>query len=618
MLTSAGQSLDVDHHPLRPDRITMDSYLQEHDRTLRCGELREHHIGDDVTLFGWVDGNRDLGGMVFIDLRDRAGVVQVRFDPEHDDIHGAASDLKNEECVAIEGVVEDRGDNRNDEMPTGAVEIAARGLHTFSPSETTPFPIRDDIDANEANRLKHRYLDLRRPKLQETIQTRSQVTHAVRDYLSDHGFLDIETPYLTRSTPEGARDYLVPSRNSPGRFYALPQSPQLFKQLLMVSGFDRYYQIVRCFRDEDIRADRQPEFTQIDLEMSFTTAEQVMNLCEGLVRKVFDEVIDYQVPDPIERLTYDEAMLRYGVDDPDLRYNLEITDISDEVADAEFRVFSGAVDSGGCVRGICVPGGADEFSRSDIDELEEFVGVYGAKGLAWVKVDSDEGWTGPISRFFDDDTVDAVDHAMEAEPGDLLLFVADDERTVCDSLGHLREELAERLDLVDPDDYAFCWITDFPLVGYNEQEDRYDSLHHPFTAPRADDVDSLEDAPLEARSEAYDLVCNGYELAGGSIRIHRPDVQWRVFDLLDIDEEEAREKFGFLLDALEYGAPPHGGIAFGLARFVMLLCGADRIRDVIPFPKTHRGNDLMVDAPGEVDDEQLNELHLKLDIDDED
>lgn len=594
----------------------MDTYLHSHDRSLRCGELRERHIDDEVTLYGWVDVSRDLGGMVFIDLRDRSGVVQVRFDPDHEDIHAQASDLKSETCIAVEGVVEDRGDNRNEEMPTGAVEIAARDLHIFSTAETTPFPIRDDIDANESMRLKHRYLDLRRPSLQQAVQTRSQVTHAVRAYLSDHDFLDVETPYLTRSTPEGARDYLVPSRISPGRFYALPQSPQLFKQLLMVSGFDRYYQIVRCFRDEDIRADRQPEFTQIDLEMSFVTADQVMELCEGLVRKVFDEVLDRQLPESFERLTYDEALAKYGVDDPDLRYDLEIVDVSDDVADSEFRVFSGTVDDGGCVRGIRVPGGAETFSRSDMDDLEEFVGVYGAKGLAWAKVE-ESSWSGPIANFFEDDTIADVNATMDADAGDLLMFVADDQDVVEPSLGHLREELADRLDLIEPDDFAFCWITDFPLVEYNEDEERYDSLHHPFTAPAAEDIDRLEDEPLEVRSEAYDLVVNGYELAGGSIRIHREDVQQRVFDLLDIDREEAREKFGFLLDALQYGAPPHGGIAFGLARFVMLLCGTDRIRDVIPFPKTHRGNDLMCDAPEQVDDEQLRELHLRLDIDED-
>ena len=589
----------------------MESYLDEHERTHMCGELRESHIGDDVTLFGWVDGLRDLGGMVFVDLRDRSGLVQVRFDPEAEEAHEKADNLRNEWCIAIRGAVESRGDNVNEEIPTGAVEIAAHDLHVFSEAETPPFPIRDEVDANERLRLKHRYLDLRRQPLQEALETRSEVNQTARGYLHDEGFIEVETPYLTRSTPEGARDYLVPSRLDAGQFYALPQSPQLFKQLLMVSGFDKYYQIVRCFRDEDLRADRQPEFTQIDIELSFATTEKVIDTCEGLVTSIFETAADIDLEPPFQRITYDEAMLRYGVDDPDLRFGLEITDVSNEVADSEFRVFSGTVDDGGCVRGLCVPEGAEHFSRSDIDDLEEFVGIYGAKGLAWSKVE-DDGWSGGIARFFDDEETAAINDAMGAESGDLLLFVADDEDVVCASLGHLREELADRLDLIDEGDHEICWITEMPLFEWDDDEERYLAVHHPFTSPRPEDLDTLEENPLEARAQAYDLVWNGHEIGGGSIRIHREDLQWTIFDLLDISEEEAQEKFGFLLEAFKYGPPPHGGIAFGIDRLVMLLTGTERIRDVIAFPKTQRAADLMCDAPSDVDEDQLEELHLSI------
>ncbi len=589
----------------------MSRLLDDNDRSYMCGQLREDHVGEEVTLFGWVDGQRDLGGMIFVDLRDRTGIVQVRVDPDAGEVYEEADDLRNEWCVAFRGVVESRGENVNEEIPTGQVEIAATDVSVFTEAETTPFPIREDIDANEMLRLEYRYLDLRRPQLKNSMVRRSELKHAVRDFLHSEEFVDIETPYLTRSTPEGARDYLVPSRVNPGRFYALPQSPQLFKQLLMVSGFDRYYQIVRCFRDEDLRADRQPEFTQIDLEMSFVTADEVMEVCEGLMERLFDELLDAELETPVERLSYDEAMSRYGVDDPDLRYGLEIVDVSDDVADSEFRVFSGTVESGGVVRGIRVPGGAEKFSRADIEELEEYVGVYGAKGLAWAKVD-DEDWTGPIARFFDDDEIADIDATMQAESGDLVVFVADDEEVVCASLGHLREKLADQLDLIDDDEYALCWITDFPLVTYDDELGRHVSMHHPFTRPKDEDLDKLDEDPLEVRTEAYDLVLNGSEIAGGSIRIHERDLQWKIFDLLDIDEAEAEEKFGFLLEAFKYGPPPHGGIAFGLDRLCTLFSGLDSIRDVIAFPKTQRAADLMSDAPGEVSEEQLDDLHLEL------
>jgi aspartyl-tRNA synthetase len=589
--------------------MTMTSFLENHDRSMMCGELRESHIDDEVTLFGWVDGTRDLGGMVFVDLRDRTGLVQVRFDPDSDP-YERADNLGNEWCIALKGTVESRGDNVNDEIATGRVEVAAHDLHVFSTSETTPFPVRGEVNANEMLRLEYRYLDLRRPHLKRALQMRSSILHEVRNFLHDEEFQEVETPYLTRSTPEGARDYLVPSRVNAGKFYALPQSPQLFKQILMVSGFDRYFQIVRCFRDEDLRADRQPEFSQIDMEMSFVTPEDVIDICEGMISEIFEECLDRDVDAPFRRMSYDEAMTTYGVDDPDLRFGLPIVDVSDEVADCEFRVFSGTVDEGGVVRGIRVPGGAEEFSRSDIDALEEQVGVYGAKGLAWSKV-NDDGWSGPIARFFSDEEEAAIGQAMEAEAGDLLVFVADETSVVCPALGHLREHLGDKLGLIDEDAFEFCWITEFPMVEWNEDEERWDSMHHPFTAPKPEDVDLLDENPEEARAQAYDLVLNGHEVAGGSIRIHDRDLQHTVFDMLNISPEEAEEKFGFLLEAFKYGPPPHGGIAFGVDRLIMLMVGLDRIRDVIAFPKTQRARDRMCRAPSSVDQEQLAELHLE-------
>ena len=595
----------------------MTSFLRSHERTHKCGELRESDIGEEVILFGWVDVKRDLGGMIFTDLRDRSGVVQIFFDPERgDDFYEKANSLRPEWCIGIKGEVVSRGENVNDEIPTGAVEINASELKVFAKAETPPFPIRDDVEANEQLRLKHRYMDLRRRPLQEALVTRSDVNHVVRNTLADAGFLEVETPYLTRSTPEGARDYLVPSRVSPGNFYALPQSPQLFKQLLMISGFDRYYQIVRCFRDEDLRADRQPEFTQIDMELSFVTPEDVIDICETLMTNVFDEVLDIQLETPFKQLSYREAIERFGVDDPDLRFDLELKDISDEVSDSDFRIFADTVDSGGVVRGLCIPDGSEEYSRSGIEDLEEFVKVYGAKGLAWVKVDSDD-WSGPIARFFSSDERDAIETKMGAEPGDLLAFVADDEKTVSQSLGHLRDHLGEELGLIEEDTFEWVWVTDFPMFEYDDEEDRLVSMHHPFTRPNPEDLDKLDSEPEEATAQAYDLVVNGHEIAGGSMRIFRPELQWKIFDLLDIGEEEAREKFGFLLDALKYGAPPHGGIAFGMDRLVMLIAGMDSLRDVIAFPKTQRAADIMCDAPGRVDIEQLGELNLSVVEDDE-
>jgi aspartyl-tRNA synthetase len=584
-----------------------------------CGDLRESHIDDEVTLFGWVAKHRDLGGMIFVDLRDRTGVTQVRFHPEMgDEGFAQADELRSEWCIGITGTVVSRGDNANPDIPTGMVEVSASDIHVFSKSETPPFLIREDTDANEMLRLEYRYLDLRRQPLQEALIVRSKVNQIVRNYLSDNGFLEVETPYLTRSTPEGARDYLVPSRVQPGKFYALPQSPQLFKQLLMVSGFDRYFQIVRCFRDEDLRADRQPEFTQIDMEMSFVTPDDVMSICEGMVTQIFDDILGVKLDAPFTRLSYDEAVDRFGVDDPDLRFDLELVDISDEVADSDFRVFSGTVDSGGVVKGIRVPGGAESLSRKDIDALEDHAKVYGAKGLAWAKV-KDDDWSGPISRFFDSDEARApIEAKFAAEPDDLLVIVAAERSVANNSLGHLRDKLAKDLGLIDEGDFQFCWITEFPLFHYDEAEDALHSMHHPFTSPRPEDVELLDGNPEGAYAQAYDLVLNGSEIGGGSVRIHRQEVQEKIFDILGFTDEEARDKFGFLMDAFQYGPPPHGGIAFGMDRLVSLLTGKSNIRDVIAFPKTQKAADIMAGAPSAVGQDQLDELHLELEVDEED
>ncbi len=588
----------------------MSTFLEEHGRTHMCGELREENIGETVTLMGWVSKYRNLGRLVFIDLRDRSGVTQLRFDPHHaEEIHDVATELRSEWCIAIIGEVVSRGANKNPDMPTGSVEILPQSLEVFSKAETPPFVIREETDAHEDLRLRHRYLDLRRGPLQEALLTRSKVNALTRNYLVDNGFAEFETPVLNRSTPEGARDYLVPSRIHPGKFYALPQSPQIFKQLLMVSGFDRYFQIVKCFRDEDLRADRQPEFTQIDMEMSFVTPEDVIEICEGMMAAIFEGVHDIDVEPPFERLSYDEAMVRFGVDNPDLRFGLEISDVSEAVADSEFRVFSGTVARGDVVRGICVEGGVEEFSRKDLDELEEQVKIYGAKGLAWVKIKSDD-WSGPVANFIGDDEREAISAKMGASVGDLLLFVAASADVACASLGNLRKDLGNRLGLIDEDEFRFCWITDFPM--FEEEDGQLHAMHHPFTSPHPEDLDRLDGDPLKLRAQAYDLVLNGHEIGGGSIRIHRQDVQNRIFELLGLSEQEAQDKFGFLLDALQYGTPPHGGIAFGMDRLLMILTGVDSIRQVIAFPKTTQASDLMAQAPSDVDEEQLEELHLRL------
>ena len=581
-------------------------------RTHYCGVLRAGDVGFDVVLMGWVAKWRDHGGVVFIDLRDRTGIAQVVFNPEHaQEAHDLADSLRNEYVIAVRGTVRHRPpDAVNPKLDTGEIEVLADELVILNASDTPPFPIEDTAQVNEDLRLRYRFLDLRRPVLQRIFALRHRVMQATRQYLDTEGFLEIETPALTRSTPEGAKDYLVPSRVTPGTFYALPQSPQLFKQLFMMSGFDRYFQIVKCFRDEDLRADRQPEFTQIDLEMSFATPDDVIQVIEGLMAKLF-ALIDVQVSLPFPRMPYADAMLRYGVDKPDLRFGLEIVDVSDLVASSEFKVFAGAVKSGGAVRAIRVPG-IDEFPRSKQDALVDAVKPYGAKGLAWLRCAPSGALESPIAKFLGADILDQFKSRCDVHVGDTLFFVADAIPVVEASLGYLRRHLAEELGLIPEGEWAFTWIVDWPLVERDPQTGGLTAIHHPFTAPQPDDVDKLDSDPLACRALAYDLVLNGVELGGGSIRIHDADLQRKMFTLLGLSHEEAEEQFGFLLRALRYGAPPHGGVAFGLDRIVMALTGTPSIRDVIAFPKTQRAACLLTDAPSPVDQEQLTDLGLQL------
>lgn len=590
----------------------MNDVLGDWKRSHYCGQVTAVEVGREVCLMGWVQRRRDHGGLIFIDLRDREGVIQLALDPDRDpEAHGKADRVRNEFVVAIKGKVSPRPEGTvNPKMKTGEVEVEVSDLRILNTAKTPPFMLDEYTEVAENIRLKHRYLDLRRPSVQNNLMLRYQVTRTVRRYLDGQGFLDIETPVLTKSTPEGARDYLVPSRVNPGTFYALPQSPQLFKQLLMVSGFDRYFQIVRCFRDEDLRADRQPEFTQIDCEMSFVDRDDVIRVMEGMIATIFKEAIGVDVSLPMARMTYQEALARYGVDNPDLRFGLELVEISDLVASCGFKVFADAVGNGGMVKAINVKGGAT-LSRKELDELTEFVKIYGAKGLAWVKM-TEEGWQSPIAKFFTADELAALNQRMDAQLGDLLLFVADSFRVTNESLGRLRGHLGQRLSLAKKDDYQFVWVTDFPLLEWDEEARRHVAVHHPFTAPMDEDVPLLTTDPGKARAKAYDLVLNGSEIGGGSIRIHDQAVQSQMFELMGIGEEEARVKFGFLLDALEFGAPPHGGIAFGLDRLTMILTGSESIRDVIAFPKTQKATCLMSEAPGVVDEKQLRELHIKL------
>ncbi len=591
----------------------MSDILGDWKRTHYCGELRKQDIGKEVCLMGWVHRRRDHGGLIFIDLRDRTGIGQLALDPDRDpEAHAKAEAVRNEFVVAAKGKVSPRPQGTvNAKMATGEVEVEISEIRILNPAKTPPFMLDEFTEVAENLRLKYRYLDLRREGIQQNLIMRHKVAQTVRNYLTENNFLEIETPMLTKSTPEGARDYLVPSRVNLGNFYALPQSPQLFKQLLMVSGFDRYFQIVRCFRDEDLRADRQPEFTQIDCELSFVDRDDIMSIMEGMIATVFQKTINAEISVPIPRMTYAEALERYGVDNPDLRFDMELTNITELVKGCGFKVFASVAESGGLVKAINAKGCAS-FSRKELDELTDFVAIYGAKGMAWVKIQEDGSWQSPIAKFFTEQELADLGAALKAQPGDLLLFGADTPAITNEALGRLRGHLGNKLGLAAANDYKFVWITDFPLLEWDDDSRRHVAVHHPFTAPLDEDIPLLETAPGKARAKAYDLVLNGSEIGGGSIRIHNQDVQSQMFELLGIGEEEAREKFGFLLDALEFGAPPHGGIAFGLDRVMMILTGAASIRDVIAFPKTQKATCLMSEAPGPVDEKQLRELGIRL------
>jgi len=584
-------------------------------RSYFCGEVPESSVGEKVTLKGWVQKRRDLGGLIFIDLRDRSGIVQVVFNPDlSKEALETAEKIRNEYVLDVAGTVVSREPGTvNDNLKTGKIEVHAEQVTIINEAKTPPFTISDKTDASEDVRLKYRYLDFRRPVIFETLKMRHQVTKQIRDFLDGEGFLDIETPILTKSTPEGARDYLVPSRVHPGEFYALPQSPQLFKQLLMVGGIERYYQIARCFRDEDLRADRQPEFTQIDIETSFMSQEDIMAMMEKMMSQLMKTVKGVEVPHVFPRMTYDEAMSRFGSDKPDTRFGLELVDLSEIVKDSGFKVFAAAVAGGGQVKAINVKGAAEKYSRKDIDALTEFVAVYGAKGLAWLKVDA-EGLKGPIAKFFSEDEAQALTATLEASEGDLLLFVADKKSVVADALGALRQKLGKELGLIDKSLFNFLWVTDWPLLEYDEEEGRYYAAHHPFTMPFREDLEYLDSDPSKVRAQAYDLVLNGYELGGGSLRIFERPIQEKMFNVLGFSPEDAMEQFGFLMNAFEYGTPPHGGIALGLDRLVMLLAGSSNLRDTIAFPKTASASCLLTNAPGEVSETQLKELNLSLNV----
>ena len=587
-------------------------------RTNNCGTISAEQVGQEVVLCGWVERRRDHGGLIFIDLRDRSGVVQIVASPDHNlESFKKAEDVRNEFVLCVRGKITERdADAINPNLPTGKYEMYCEELRVLNTAKTPPFYIQDDIDVDENIRLKYRYLDLRRPEMQRNLMLRHKVTKAMRDFFDNHDFLEIETPMLTKSTPEGARDYLVPSRVNPGTFFALPQSPQIFKQILMVAGYEKYFQIVRCFRDEDLRADRQPEFTQLDIEMSFIDEEGILTMLETMIAQVFKVTMDKEIALPMPRITWTEAMDKYGSDKPDLRFGMSFTDVTEYVKDTEFKVFRSVIDNGGIVKGIVVPGDAG-IARRELDDLVEYVGRYGAKGLAWACFNEDGTIKSQIMKFLGEDTIRNIGIAMNAQPGDLVLMIADKPATVARALGELRLEMARRMNMIDEDKLAFTWVTDFPMFEYSEEEKRYVAMHHPFTMPHPEDVEKLETAPGDVKAVAYDMVLNGVEIGGGSLRIYQSDIQEKVFKAIGLSEEEAKSKFGFMLDAFQYGAPPHAGCAFGLDRLVMLMAKRKSIRDVIAFPKTQSATDVMSQAPSEVEPKQLKELHIKPDVADE-
>ena len=582
-------------------------------RSCRCTEVTEANVGQELTLMGWVQKSRNKGGIIFTDLRDRTGIIQIIFE-ESDcgaESFAKAERLRSEFTIAVTGVVEKRSGAANENLKTGSIEVRARSLRILSESEVPPFPIEENSKTREEVRLKYRYLDLRRPDLQRNILVRSRVATMVRQFLADEGFLEIETPTLIKSTPEGARDYLVPSRVHPGNFYALPQSPQLLKQLLMCSGFDRYFQLARCYRDEDLRADRQPEFTQIDMELSFVDVEDVLDVNERLLKKIFKEICDFDVQLPIQRMTWREAMDRFGSDKPDLRFGMELKNVSDVVKDCEFVVFKSALENGGSVRGINADGQAG-MPRKKIDALVEYAKGFGAKGLAYLAIHEDGSYKCSFGKFMKEEELDTLVKAMDGKPGDLLFFAADKDKVVFDVLGNLRLELARQLDLLKKDDFKFLWVTEFPLLEYSEEENRYVAMHHPFTMPMDEDLPLIDTNPGAVRAKAYDIVLNGTEMGGGSVRIHQADIQAKMFEVLGFTPERANEQFGFLLEAFKYGVPPHAGLAYGFDRMIMLMVGADSIRDVIAFPKVKDASCLMTEAPTPVDPKQLEELGIEV------